>query len=312
MKNLLFNSILILFLFTGLTFLGCFKDDSSSSSSGVDPAEAVTIEQLKNDFPVAPTGTGSIPADKAQTTQALDDIDSIEGDVEDLVVDEINRTKTNLKKSLKRTSSLKYVMLKKARASRASDSDSDSDSWDEEGTIDLAILAGFDSGTVDYDTAGSYSDSWSYSDDISTGLTNWTDQGNYQDNSKGKFNDVKPSGVDVTLNGYANENYKENYNDSGTYYTATYLNKTMALNQSIYISYRSGYSISGSIYTGYIVISMDFSFSINRSFTEAELQTVNIGDYYSKSGNMTITVYNAAGVMVHSETYTAEEIWNLE
>lgn len=326
-KNFI-RSVLISSLVAGFAFMGCFNSsDDPSSGSGVPAAENVTLAQLQT---ITPTGSGTLPSDKTGTMQAVGDIGDIEDNAGEIVEDEFNpstgkirtslkKNLANAKKNLKRNTA---SAIKKKIGSKATDGDSGS--WNEKGTIDLAPFPSFDSGTVDYDSSGSYSWSESEQTNQAQGLVTFTSQDNSQENLKLKYKDVKPTratGV-IILNGFLNENSQENYNDSGTFDYIQEVLKSLSMAFNFSISHRSGFAISGDVYTGYLIMSFDLTASLNKAFTEAELAEINpdddeafedlIENNISVSGSATVTLYNAAGAVVHTETLTAEEIFNMD
>jgi hypothetical protein len=324
MKTKILISIFSLILVSNFGFMGCSSDESSddSSNTGLTPAEDVTIEQLKSSFP-APTGSGSMPSNKGEIETALDDLDDIEGDVDEAVDGEIPVKKANLKKILK--SSIKSSAIVKTRGITPKETAGDSGSWDEEGTIDLALDADIESGKIEYDTHGTYSWSESETTDESQGVVTGSYQDSLEQYLKLKIIGVKPQLVDITLNGFINENSRES--SSSSYDLIEGGHDALSISYSQSFSYRSGYAISGNVYTGYIIVSIDMEASLNKTLTPAELAVLNsatsdeewdnildgyINDAFVLSGGATITSYNAAGTQVYSETYTAEELWAMD
>lgn len=308
MINRLFITIFALFVLSGFTFLGC-SDDEKDSSPGLPAAQDVTLQQLQTLSPA--TGTGTLPGDKAGTEAAVNNLMGVEGDVTDQIEAIIDSAKIGLKKALKSCSALSLQRIKSDKT-RAPQTESDSGSWDEEGPLDLTNY-GYASGTAVYDTSGSFSwsDTWDWNE--TTGIEQWSSQSSWTEYDKLTLSNVVPV-IGITLNGYMNQNYSENFNSSGAYDSNTYTDTSLNVNGTMAISYRSGYSMSGTVYTGYVIISADLNGSVNAALNETQLAGLSeedvdglIDEYFTVSGSMTVTFYDANGEIVYTQAFTAEE-----
>ncbi len=324
MKTKIIITIFSLIITSILAFQGCSSDESSSPADpGLTAAEDVTIEQLQQAGFSVPTGSASMPTNKTDTTTCLNTLSDIEDPATTSVEDTVMVKKSVLFKNLK--SSISSFAQKAIKDIRPKATDGDSGSWDEEGTIDLTTVFGFDSGTIDYDTSGSYAWSETFNENLSQGTATGSSTDSFIEYLKLRFNTVKATGIDITLNGLLNQNFK---NDSSGSYAFNASGATaMSVAGSFSISYRSGYAISGSVYTGYSILSFDISGSVNKTFSADELAALNsaaseierqalidayIEAAFTVSGSATAKFYNAAGVEVYSETYTADELWNMK
>lgn len=313
MKKKFLTSILSLVLVAGFTMLGCSSDDSGES--GLGKAESVSLEKLQNDFPGEPTGTGEMPSNETDTEQVMDDFDYIDNAVDDSVQEAaVAIVKASLKNDLGSISSLKM---------EKSDTYSDHGKWDEEGTADLTVYDPwglFTDGTVDYDFLMSNSSS-NYEEDPAEGEYEWGYEGNTEGSFKYKYNDVQPFfPVAMIISGYKNQNFTNSWKRDNTQDTTTLDYKAITIVNNAFISIRVGYKISGNTYCGYCIFSADLKTSINKSLTEAELADVNngsitLGDLIDENttgtGSGTITFYNAAGEVVYTQTFTAEELMDI-
>lgn len=327
MKSKILAFSLTSFIITGFSFLGCSNDDDSSDSPIIIPTEEVTLSQLQNGFP-KPTGDGRVPANKADAMEALSHTFAFEDGVSDVVHDEIDIRNININKSLNNYFHSISNALIKTMSSR--ESVEDSDSWDEEGTITLTPAQGFVGGTVDYDTSGSYSNSEIEDEKPSDeGLITGSGYENFEKYLKLKFTNVQPVDPIYTIitNGFLNDKSKESFNHSYTYDVIDEELKAFSFSGNIIFLYRDGYALSGDLYTGYFTFSCNLTLSINKRFSEAELDALNnatseeewesnFDDFLNAavdvSGGGTAKFYNAEGEEIYSTTLTAEEIWGMD
>jgi len=308
MKKSFILSIVTFLAFSLVFFSGCFsdkKDKSKDSDSEVTQAEDVTIDDLKREFGSL-SGTGSAPDSDASVTNTVEQIGDAEEVIEDAIADVIDFEKSKFKKSMKKR------IIKRNKSSK--ESDSDSGSWDEEGSVNLAYEDGFDSGTVYYSTKGSYS--WSESESQkSDNLVEWDSEEFYKENLKVKLTDVKPAGVDITMNALMNQNARQDYKEGGLYNILEDRLVELEIDEEFDLSYRSGYAISGSILKCYVVVSLDCGVSIDEFFSESELagkteeQIEDLVDSaYTFTGSMKIQVYDADGKIVFTKTLSGNEL----
>lgn len=312
-----FLSITMVLTLSMFLLSGCFsQDDENDPAPAVAAAEEVTIADIQG-LGVTPTGTGTAPASEAETTAAVQTIGGAEDKISEALEGVITYTKANLRKSIKAS------IIAKAKAVKA-DEDEDEDpsgSWNQSGTFNLADSGYFTSGTAEYETSGS----WLYTDNyVQVGTSNvWQGSDSESENAsfKYKITNAKMRYDDITLDGFVNENFNESENSSATGDTQGTEDdnddvfSNLSINSGMNISHRSGYSISGRVVC-YIVVSLDFSVAINKQFTETELAGMT-GDQIdaalmavmTKSGGMTVKIYDAAAALVYNESYTAEELW---
>jgi len=329
MKKRFFLSATLIIAFCALIFSGCFlkDDDEDDAAPAVAAAEEVTIAQVTA-LGVTPTGTGTAPSTKAEVTSAVDTIGSAEEEISDALEGVITVTKANFKKSIKASLVAKVAKAVKADDEGEDDDDDDDDddrpasgSWNQSGTFNLVDSGYFTTGTAEYSTSGSWADTDTFAQ-VGTSTVYQgaeTESDNYS--FKYKITDAKMRYKDITLNGFVNENSNENESFSASVETQGTESedddafKSLSSSIGMNLSYRSDYSINDSVVC-YIVVSMDFSVAVNKQFTEAELAGITedgidaaIMNAMTKSGGMTVKIFNAAGAEVYSESYTADELW---
>ena len=303
MKNRHLFSIFILLALGSFAFIGC--ESGSSSTPGTTAAEPVTLSDLQGDSDISiPTGTATQVASKEETGELTGHLMDLSDTISDNIDDLVDSSMKDFAKNLK--SSVKSSLVK----SKAPVTEGGEDSWDESGTINGSDI-GWGSGYIDWESTGSYSGSQTY--DVEAGTYSGNENGSAS--FKLKLVDIVPE-EDVELDGFVNENGSENTNSSGSWDTETGLDTSYIFNGTFSFSHRSGYSISGDMYTCYVVISGDLSATVNISLNEEQLAEMTgeddienyIDDNMNATGSMTVTVYNADGTVARQDTFTAAEV----
>jgi hypothetical protein len=272
------------------------------------------------------SGTGLVPAAGAATDALVDGISAAEESIDTAIETAIGITKKTAVSSSKALFDKKMESFKVETAAKLLKSSSsafdgmqkaDSGSpysWNETGSIILGA-PDFEGGTIDYISVGSYTESETY-ETISSSIIKEIGKEAGESSDKLTFTGVIPSGSGIIIDGFMNDNFKSDFTFYSMYNTSTSSEEERSVKGWLAGSYRSGYAVSGNTVKCYVVISMELKATIDVLLNAAQLTGKTedqiedlIDSLFTVEGGATVKVYDEAGTLVHTQTFTAEEIW---